>query len=327
MYVDDIVIIGDFPTLIRHTKQLLHHNFKLKDLCVLQYFLGFEVAMSSKGISLCQRKYALELISESSLLGSKPSLVPMESNLKLTSATFDHQFPFDNTKNDPLLPDPVVYQRLVGKLLYLCMTRPNLSYSVSLLSQFMHQPKQSHMAVALKVIRYVKSTPRLGLFFPAHSTLSLSAYSDSDWGSCVHHWFCIFLGSSLLSWKSKRQATISKSFSEAEYRAMASTVCEVILLVQLLTDLGFPTQLHVTLHCDNQTTNHIASNPMFHERTKHIDIDCHIVREQLKNGLITTAHISSCEQLADILTKVLGKTLHHHMLHKLGVLDLYHPPT
>ncbi|XP_031260923.1 uncharacterized protein LOC116119111 [Pistacia vera] len=163
--------------MIDQTKEFLKSKFKLKDLGVLRYFLGLEVAGSSKGISLCQRKYALELISKSGLAGSKPSALPMESNLKLTSVAYGSQFP---SGTDPLLNDPFVYQRLVGKLLCLCMTRPDLSYSVSILSQFMHQPKQSHMTAALKVIKYVKSAPGLGLFFPATDTLNLSAYSDSD---------------------------------------------------------------------------------------------------------------------------------------------------
>ncbi|XP_031283867.1 uncharacterized protein LOC116142569 [Pistacia vera] len=315
--------------MINQTKKILHSNFRLKDLGMWRYFLGFEVARSVKGISLCQRKYALELISESGLSGSKPSSVPMESNLKLTSTAYDALFP---TTNDPLLSDPCVYQRLMGKLLYLCMTRPDLNYSVNLLSQFMHHPKESHMGVALKIVKYIKSAPSLGLFFPTENNLNLSAFCDSDWGFCLMTrksvtGYCIFLGKSLICWKSKRQATISKSSSEAKYRAMASTVCEVMWLVQLLTELGFPKFIPVPLHCDNQAMNHITSNPMFHERTKHIDIDYHIVQEQLKLGLIQTAYVPSLEQLADLLTKALGSTLHSKLLHKLGVLDLYHPPT
>lgn len=131
VYVDDIVIIGNNLSVIHHTKQLLHSRFQLKDLDLLKYFLGFEVARSSKGISLCQRKYALELISELGLSGSEPSAVPMDSNLKLTSEAYDELF---LTGHDSLILDPSVYKRLVGKLLYICMTQPNLNCSVNLLS-------------------------------------------------------------------------------------------------------------------------------------------------------------------------------------------------
>ncbi|XP_031270507.1 uncharacterized protein LOC116128878 [Pistacia vera] len=322
VYVDDIVLTGNNVNMINQTKKMLHSNFRLKDLGMLRYFLGFEVARSVKEISLYQRKYALELISESGLSGSKPSSVLMESNLKLTSTAYDALFP---TTNDPLLSDPCVYQRLVGKLLYLCMTQPDLSYSVNLLNQFMHHPKKSHMGAALKIVKYIKSAPGLGLFFPTENNLNLSTFCDSDWGSCLMTkksitGYCIFLGKSLISWKSNRQATMSKSFSEAEYQVMASIVCEVMWLVQLLIELGFPKLIPVPLHCDNQVANHIASNPMFHERTKHVDIDCHIVREQLKLGLIQTAYVPSLEQPADLLTKALGSTLHSKLLHKLGFL-------
>lgn len=146
----------------------------------------------------------------------------------------------------------------------------------------MHTPKQSRMATALRVVKYVKSAQGLGLYFSAANSVSLSAYSDSDWASCLMTRksvasYYIFLGSSLISWKSKHQATISKSSSEAEYQAMALTIYEVIWLVQLLKELGFSKLLPVTLHCDNQAANHTDFNSMFHERTKHIDIDCHIV--------------------------------------------------
>ncbi|XP_031251618.1 uncharacterized protein LOC116109531 [Pistacia vera] len=250
VYVYDIVLKGDSIDMINSTKQLLHSHFKLKDLGVLKYFLGLEVARSSRGIHLCQRKYALEFISESSLSASKPSAVPMDSTLKLTSVTYDDLF---LAGPNPPLSDPRVYQRLV----------------------------------ALKVVKYLKSTPSLGLFFPANNLMNLSAFCDSDWGSCLMTRklvirYCNFLGKSLISWKSKRQATISKSSSEAEYRAMVSTVCELLWLIQLFQELGFTDLLPIPLHCDNQVANHIASNPIFHERTKNIDIDCHIVREQLK---------------------------------------------
>lgn len=119
-------------------------------------------------------------------------------------------------------------------------------------------------------------------------------------------WYCVFLGHFLLSWKCKRQATVSKSSSEPEYRAMASTVCEIVWITQLLYDLGSHNSIHVTLFCDNQFALHIASNHMFHEHTKHIDIDCHIVRNKVKEGLIKTAHISTHEQPADLFTKALA---------------------
>lgn len=178
----------------------------------------------------------------------------------------------------------------------------------------------------------MKSAPGLGLFFPSNNFIQVMAYSDSDWASLLMTrksviGYCVLLGKSLLSWKSKKQATVSKSSSEAEYRAMTSTICEIVWLVQLLFDLGFNNLAPATLCCDNQSALHLASNPMFHECTKHIDIDCHIVRAKLKYGLIKIAHVSTRDQPANLFTKALGSKVHHHLLSKLGVLNIYHPPT
>lgn len=178
VYVDGIVITGSDRSLKNNTKTLLHSHFKLKDFDSLTYFLGFKVARSTKGINICQRKYALELIADSGLSATKPVVIPLDQNMKFTSEEYDKLF---STNHDPVLFDPSIFQRLIGKLLYLCMTRPNLSYSVNLLSQFMQHPKQSHMNVALNIVKYVMVAPGMGLFFPSVNSLQLKAYSDSDW--------------------------------------------------------------------------------------------------------------------------------------------------
>ncbi|XP_031251236.1 uncharacterized protein LOC116109144 [Pistacia vera] len=334
VYVDDLVITGSDSMLIAETKALLHSNFKLKDLGSLKYFLGFEVARSSKGICLCQRKYALELVADYGLAAGKPASIPLNPQFKFTTMDFDKAFPTTSASHQQGLPldDHTVYQKLVGKLLYLCLTRPDITFAVHLLSQFMHNPKDSHLHAALRFVRYVKGSPGLGLLFPAHGSFHLQAFCDFDWASCLMTrklitGFCIFLGHSLISWKSKRQATVSKSSSEAEYRAMASTICELIWLIQLLQDLGFFPQLPIPLGCDNKSALHIASNPIFHERTKHIDIDCHIVRNKLKDGLVQPVHVPTKDQPVDLFTTAVPSTLHPHLLSKLGVLELYHPPT
>ncbi|XP_031256829.1 uncharacterized protein LOC116114826 [Pistacia vera] len=220
VYVDDIVITGSSSELIANTKQLLHSHFKLEDLGLLRYFLGLEVARSVKGITICQRKYALEFISTTGLSGARPSLIPLDQHKKFTSSDYDKQFAISK---DPLLPDAAIYQQLIGKLLYLL----------------------SHMQVALKIVKYIKHAPGLGLFFPSDNTIQLNAYCDSNWASCLLTrrsvtGFCVFLGNSLVSWKSKKQVTVSSSSSEAKYRAMASTKCEIVWLVRLFSDLSYP---------------------------------------------------------------------------------------
>ncbi|CAN1266801.1 Retrovirus-related Pol polyprotein from transposon RE1 [Linum perenne] len=228
------------------------------------------------------------------------------------------------------LADGTEYRQLVGRLHYLTITRPDISYGVQQLSQFQSSPTDLHLQAAHKVIRYLKQSPGQGLFFSRNTDLRLSGYSDSDWASCPDTrrsttGFCLFLGSSLLSWKTKKQGTVSRSSSEAEYRALAQLCCEVQWMVSLLIDLGVKHEVPVKLFCDNQSAIYIAQNPVFHERTKHIEIDCHVIRERLQNGLISLHHVPTEIQLADLFTKGLPAPRLRMLLAKLGVLDLFHP--
>ncbi|KAF5480295.1 hypothetical protein F2P56_001057 [Juglans regia] len=203
IYVDDIILMSSDTISCTAVKSFLESKFKIKTLGPLKYFLGMEIARSNKGIQLCQRKFALDILSEVGLLASKPSPLPMEPNLKISK------------DEGELFHDPTLYRKLVGKLLYLTNTRPDLSYSVHLLSQFMETPRLPHYNAVIKVLRYLKGTPGQGLFFPTASTFNLVAYSDANWGNCPDTrrsttGFCVFIGSSLICWKSKKQTTVSR---------------------------------------------------------------------------------------------------------------------
>ncbi|MCH79569.1 hypothetical protein A2U01_0000320 [Trifolium medium] len=218
-YVDDLVLGGTDISEIHNLKALLDAKFSIKDLGHLEYFLGFEVARSKSGISLCQRKYTLDLLQDSGLLAAKPSPTPMQPQLQL------------HKSSGTPITDPTTYRRLIGRLLYLTHSRPEISYAVSKLNQFLDSPTDTHMLAGLHVLKYLKNNPGQGLFFSASSPLTLKGYSDSDWGACPDTrrsttGFCFFIGTSLISWKSKKQSVVSRSSSEAEYRALAQATCE-----------------------------------------------------------------------------------------------------
>ncbi|XP_071712679.1 secreted RxLR effector protein 161-like [Rutidosis leptorrhynchoides] len=219
------------------------------------------------------------------------------------------------------------YRRLIGRLLYLSMTRPDISYSVQHLSQFVSAPTDVHFQAVVHLLRYLKGTISKGLFYPVQPVLKLAGFSDADWASCLMTresitGYCIFLGHSLISWKTKKQVTVSISSTEAEYRSMDTTTCEHIWLTYLLKDLHIDVQVPITLFSDNKAALQIAANPCFHKRTKHLDIDCHLTRDKVQDGFLQTAYIPSHLQLADIMTKVLGQPQHSFLASKLGFEDL-----
>ncbi|GKB34825.1 ribonuclease H-like domain-containing protein [Tanacetum coccineum] len=211
VYVDDIVITGNCKTSIELFKEFLKNKFMIKDLGLLKYFLGIKVLENKSGIYLTQRKYCLELIHEYGLLAAKPAATPLQENTVLNPKESD---------NDKSLKNVTEYQKLMGKLISLTHTRPDISYSMQCLSQYMHCPLQSHFKAALRVLRYLKGAPRTGVQFYKSSNLSLKAFFDADWAKCrvttkSVSGFVIMIGDCPVSWKSKKQPTVSRSSAEA----------------------------------------------------------------------------------------------------------------
>ncbi|KAL2253231.1 UNVERIFIED_CONTAM: Retrovirus-related Pol polyprotein from transposon RE2 [Sesamum indicum] len=320
VYVDDVLLMAPSLDLISQVKVYLDGLFSIKDLGCARYFLGLQIARSAAGTSITQSKYIHDIIRDCGLQSAKPVATPLPSGIKLHS-----------TSGAPLA-DPERYRRLVGRLLYLCFTRPDISHSVQQLSQFIQTPCQSHWRAVLHLVRYLSSCPDLGLFFPSSNSLQLQAFCDADWGACLDSrcsltGFAIFLGPALISWKTKKQSTVSRSSAEAEYRSMAATSCELQWIAYLLKDFGVSVTVPIPFHCDNQAAIHIMANPVFHERTKHLDIDCHVVRNCYKSGFIQPVFVRSRDQVADLFTKSLPKLSFSGLLGKLGLFAVTPSPT
>ncbi|XP_022158454.1 uncharacterized protein LOC111024938 [Momordica charantia] len=258
LYVDDMIITGDDYDGIESLKSDLSRCFAMKDLGMLRYFLSIEVAYSPKGYLLSQSKYIADFFDQARLSNNRMVGTPLEPNARYSSS------------DGVPLSDSSLYRTIVGSLVYLTVTRPDIAHVVHVFSQFVTTSTTVHWSAVLRILRYLRGTQFQSLLLPATSSLELCAYSDANWAGDPTDrksttGFCIFLGNSLILWKSKKQDVIFRSSIEAEYRAMASTTCEIAWLSWLLADMGVYLRRPTLLHCDNQSAIQIARNSIFHE--------------------------------------------------------------
>ncbi|XP_021762987.1 uncharacterized protein LOC110727713 [Chenopodium quinoa] len=216
----------------------------------------------------------------------KPSATPVDTKAKLSSTS------------GPPIDDPTLYRSLSGALQYLTFTRPDISYVEQQICLYMHDPRQEHMHDVRRILRYLQGTLSHGLHLYASPTSSLISYSDADWGGCPDtrrstSGYCVFLGDNLISWSAKRQPIISKSSAEAEYRGVANVVAESCWLRNLLLELHCPIKKATVVYCDNVSAAYLSGNPVQHQRTKHIEMDIHFVREKVALGQVRVLHVPS----------------------------------
>ncbi|RVW24879.1 Retrovirus-related Pol polyprotein from transposon RE2 [Vitis vinifera] len=214
--------------------------------------------------------------------------------------------------------------QLVGSLQYLSLTRPDIAYTVNKLSQFMHQPTSDHWNAVKRLLRYLCGTLDHGITLRRTSPLALHAFSDSDWAGNKDDFtstsaYIIYLGHNPISWSSKKQRTVARSSTEAEYRSVASTAAEIRWICSLFTELGVTLPQQPIIYCDNVGATNLCSNPVFHSRMKHVALDYHFIREQVQNGLLRVSHISASDQLADALTKPLARPQFDSLKAKIGL--------
>ncbi|GKC33315.1 ribonuclease H-like domain-containing protein [Tanacetum coccineum] len=248
----------------------------MTDLGALNYFIGISADRNSTGLFLSQRKYALQLLERAHMVHCNPSRTPVDTEFKLGPEGIPVQ-------------DPTLYRSLAGGLQYLTFTRPNLSYVVQQVCLYMPDPREHHFAALKRILRYVRGTVEFGLQLYASVSTSLVRYTDADWAGFPStrrstSGYCVFLGDNLLSWSAKRQHTLSRSSAEAEYRGVAHGVAETAWLRNLLRELHSPPSTATLVYCDNVSAVYMSANLVQHQRTKHIEIDIHFIRDMVTVG-------------------------------------------
>ncbi|KAJ4789254.1 polyprotein [Rhynchospora pubera] len=314
LYVDDMIYFGTNDAMVREFKEQMMSVFEMTDLGEMHYFLGLEVEQEEGRIFVSQRKYANDLVTKFGLKGCNLVQTPMNTNEKLT--TIDGTGATDVTR----------FRSLVGGLMYLTHTRPDITHAVSIVARYMQNPTKQHMGAAKRILRYIAGTTSYGLWYNAVDGPCLTGYSDSDWAGDIDDrksttGQVFFYGTSIITWSSKKQTTVALSTTEAEYNAVTSAACQGVWLRRLLEELSCKEKGATILYCDNQSTIAIGNNPVHHNRTKHIDTRFHFIRDLIEHGVFELQYINTNQQIADALTKPLTREKFNWCRDMMNVVD------
>ena len=315
VYVDDIIFGSTNDNLCKRFAKLMHSKFEMSMMGELKFFLGLQVNQRLDGTFICQSKYLKELLKKYNLEDSASARTPSTTAVKLG--------PCENS----IKVDVTSYRGMIGSLLYLTASRPDIMYATCLCARFQADPRDIHLVAVKRILRYLKGTPNLGIWYPKESGFNLVGYTDSDYaGSVVDRkstsGSCQFLGSRLVSWYSKKQQTVSNSTAEAEYIAAGSCCAQILWIRNQLRDYGSVLN-KIPILCDNTSAIAITNNPVQHTRTKHIDIRYHFIREHVMNGTVELFFVPTEEQIADIFTKPLDESTFTRLVGKLGMLNSF----
>jgi uncharacterized membrane protein YciS (DUF1049 family) len=313
VYVDDIIFGSTNDSLCKRFSKLMQSKFEMSLMGELKFFLGLQVNQRIDGIFICQSKYVRELLKKYQMEESASAMTPSSTAVKFGAC------------ETSIKVDVTSYRGMIGSLLYLTASRPDIMYATCLCARFQADPRDVHLVAVKRIFRYLKGTPNLGIWYPKESDFKLIGYTDSDYaGSVVDRkstsGSCQFLGSRLVSWFSKKQQTVSNSTAEAEYIAAGSCCAQILWIRNQLRDYGFVLD-KIPILCDNTSAIAITNNPVQHSRTKHIDIRYHFIREHVMNGTVELFFIPTEEQTADIFTKSIDESTFTRLVGKLGMLN------
>ncbi|XP_019093319.1 PREDICTED: uncharacterized protein LOC109129512 [Camelina sativa] len=314
IYVDDIVFGSTCQQLVNQFVQNMTDEFEMSMCGELTYFLGLQVQQSVDGIFMSQSRYAMGLITRFGLTTSKEAKIPMGVNDKLSK---------DETREDV---DEKLYRGMIGSLLYLTASRPDICLAVGVCARYQARPKKSHLLFVNKIIKYIKGTIELGIYYTKDTTTSLIGYCDADWAGSVDDrrstsGGCFFMGNNLISWHNKKQNSVSLSTAEAEYIALGRCCTQITWMKQMAADYDIVSD-SILIHCDNQSAINISKNPVQHSRTKHIDIRHHFIWELVEAKLIEIDHVRTEFQLAVLFTKPLDFTRFTNLRKSIGICEI-----
>ncbi|GJR66956.1 retrovirus-related pol polyprotein from transposon TNT 1-94 [Tanacetum coccineum] len=314
IYVDDIIFASTDPKACDIFSNEMSSKFQMSMMGQMSFFLGLQVSQNPKGIFINQSKFALEILKKFGMDSCDPVDTPMVDRLKLDEDPLG--IPVDQTR----------FRSMVGSLMYLTASRPDLVFAVCMCARYQASPTKKHLEALKRVFRYLRGTINWGLWYPKDTAMALTAYADADHAGCQDtrrstSGSAQFLGDKLVSWSSKKQKSTAISTTEAEYIAMSGCCAQILWMRSQLTDYGFVFN-KIPLYCDNRSAIALCCNNVQHSRSKHIDIRHHFIREQVEKGVVELYFVTTDYQLADIFTKALPRERFEFLLPRLGMKSM-----
>ena len=311
IYVDDIVFGGMTDALVKQFVHQMQSEFEMSLVGELTYFLGLQVKQMEDTIFISQSKYSKNIVKKFGMESATHKRTPAATHIKLTK------------DEKGVSVDQSLYRSIIGSLLYLTASRPDISFAVGVCARYQAEPKMSHLTQVKRILKYVNGTSDYGIMYSHGEDSRLTGYCDADWAGSAYDrkstsGGCFFLGNNLISWFSKKQNCVALSTAEAEYIAAGSSCSQLLWMKQMLSEYNVEQDV-LTLYCDNMSAINISKNPIQHSRTKHIDIRHHFIRDLVEDKVVTFEHVATDNQLADIFTKALDANKFETLRGKLGI--------
>eukprot|EP00253_Pinus_taeda_P027311 PITA_27311 len=314
VYVDDIVFGSNEESMSQNFSSVMQQEFEMSLLGELTYFLGIQVQQNKDGIFLSQTKYLKQVLKKYGMEDSKPVCTPMVTGCTL------------NSNDESTVVHQPTYRSMIGSLLYLTGTQPDIVHAVGIVGRVQANPKESHLQAVKRIFKYLQGTHNFGLWYHRDTDLTLHAYIDAYWAGSVDDRKStsggeFYTGSWLVSWSSKKQSSIALFTAEAEYVTTASCYTQLLWMMQTLQDIQITCTPPISILCDNTSAISISMNPVMHSKTKHIPIKYHFLCEQVLEQKVKLEYVPSTEHVADIFTKLFPRETFEYLRQKLGIVS------